>query len=40
MTWETNKTKETTLQFLDNGINGYSVGEAGEWELSGMILTK
>ncbi|WP_182201572.1 GNAT family N-acetyltransferase [Paraliobacillus salinarum] len=31
MTWETNKTKETTLQFLEAVINGYAHGETGEW---------
>ena len=35
MTWETNKTKETTLQFLEDVINGYVNGETGEW---GILL--
>ncbi|UOR12878.1 GNAT family N-acetyltransferase [Halobacillus amylolyticus] len=33
MTWETNKTKEDTLKFLDEVITGYKTGISGEWAI-------
>ncbi|MGP4108466.1 GNAT family N-acetyltransferase [Virgibacillus sp. L01] len=42
MTWETNKTKEITSQFLEEVINGYADGVSGEWAIiwkeSGKVI--
>ncbi|ENH96059.1 GCN5-related N-acetyltransferase [Gracilibacillus halophilus YIM-C55.5] len=33
MTWETNKTKEVTHEFLKSVVNGYEKGESAEWAI-------